>query len=422
MDLCENENAHPNVLRLFGCEEDATSFYLAQELCVASLQDLIAAVREPATLGGDRRALLSKLGLWPPPLQQNALSPALRRLLLQLLDGLRHLHALGILHCKLRPASVLINSHGVLKLSGLGLGRVASAATHRADSRQAAREAIAADGFDPPEVLRAVGPPPRDGDGGGHDDGGKALSTAAKQAADIFSAGVLVFWCLTAGRHPFGEEPSQRRAAVLQGEPCALHHLRKLPEVQHLVTRMLASDPDARLQAHQAREHPALWEDERKLLFVRCVSDEPELADEQSRFVAALEEQRGLIFGADGWGVRLHAELLAVLVAHRSYQHGLVRDLLRAIRNCDHLQGMPPEVQKLLLPRPAGIAHYFLPRFPQLFWALYALVERHWPNRHVFEPFFAWRSGAAAPARGAPVPTLLVPPAELDALQPGHGF
>ena len=74
--------------------------------------------------------------------------------------------------------------------------------------------------------------------------------------------------------------------------------------------------------------------------------------------------------------MRLHAELLAVLVAHRSYQPGSVRDLLRAVRNCDHLQGMPAEVQRLLLPRPSGIAAYFLPRFPALFWTLYCTAAR----------------------------------------------
>ena len=379
MDLCENENAHPNVLRLFGCEEDPTSYYLAQELCVASLQDLIGAVREPATLGGSKRQLLTRLGMWPPPLQQSSLSAPLRRLLVQLLDGLSHLHALGILHCKLRPASVLINSHGMLKLSGLGLGRVAET-SKRIDSRQAARDAIATDGFDPPEVMRAVVQ--------GDEEERPSLSTAAKQAADIFSAGVLIFWCLTAGRHPFGEEPAQRRANVLRGEASQLMLLRKLPEAQHLVTRMLAPDPNARLQAAQAKAHPAMWEDEKRLLFVRCVSDEPELTDESSHFVAALEECGHGIFGTDGWGGRLHAELLQVLVAHRSYQYGSVRDLLRAVRNCDHLQGMPPEVQKLLLPRPAGIANYFLPRFPALFWTLYSLAEQHWPKRSVFEPFF----------------------------------
>ena len=46
------------------------------------------------------------------------------------------------------------------------------------------------------------------------------------------------------------------------------------------------------------------------------------------------------------------------------------------MRNCDHLQGMPAEVQRLLLPRPSGIAAYFLPRFPALFWTLYCTAAR----------------------------------------------
>ena len=80
-----------------------------------------------------------------------------------------------------------------------------------------------------------------------------------------------------------------------------------------------------------------------------------------------------------------------MLQSHRSYQRASVRDLLRAIRNCDHLQEMPPEVQKLLLPRPSGIAAYFLPRFPNLFWILFTLVQQHWREKRVFEPFFAWQ-------------------------------
>jgi len=412
MDLCENENAHPNVLRLFGCEEDASSYFLAQERCVASLHDLISAAREPVTLPAPCRLLLGKLGLWPPPLQQSSLSAPLRRLLVQLLDGLKHLHGLGILHCKLRPCAVLVNSHGVLKLSGLGLGRKEAPApspSHRrfGDSRQALRDAMVADGFDPPEAMRALGERLPGGVGGSRCVNGRAcsgeeedaLSMQAKKAADMFSAGVLIFWCLTTGHHPFGEDPAQRRANVLRGELAALSQLRKLPEAQHLVARMLHPEAECRLQADQASQHPALWEDEQKLLFVRCVSDEPELTDEASPLVAALEAKSQAIFGADGWGSRLHAELLAVLTAHRSYQHDCVRDLLRAVRNCDHLQGMPPEVQRLLLPRPAGIARYFLPRFPSLFWSLYALVEHHWQTpkpRRVFEPFFQW-SGRTNP-------------------------
>ena len=103
--------------------------------------------------------------------------------------ALQHLHALGILHCKLRPSSVLINCNGVVKLSGLGLGRNASMAP-RADSRQSARNAIAADGFDPAEALHLAM-------GGGEQEG---LGAAAKKAADVFSCGVLIFWTLTYGQ------------------------------------------------------------------------------------------------------------------------------------------------------------------------------------------------------------------------------
>ena len=43
------------------------------------------------------------------------------------------------------------------------------------------------------------------------------------------------------------------------------------------------------------------------------------------------------------------------------------------------MQGMPAEVQRLLLPRPSGIAAYFLPRFPALFWTLYCTAARSKP-------------------------------------------
>ena len=396
MDLCENENAHPNVLRLFGCEESPTAFYLAQELCIASLHDLVAAAREPGRVGGRRRALLVRLGLSPPPLQSSLLHPALRRMLLQLLDGLAHLHRLDIQHCKLRPSSVLVNPHGVVKLSGLGLGRLGGAATARADSRQAARSAYAADGFDPPEGMR----------GGSGEEQQQHLSLPAKKAADVFACGVLVHWTLTYGQHPFGDSATQRSANILRGDAVGLSALARLPEARHLVGAMLSHRPEARLLTEQARQHPALWADEERLLFVRCVSDEPALAEEGNPLATSLEAAGGALFNHD-WCGRMHAELMETLQAHRSYQRGSARDLLRAVRNCDHMQGMPAEVQRLLLPRPSGIAAYFLPRFPALFWTLYCLVQEHWRAKKVFEPFFAWQ--ALQPGR-RPTPASVTPP------------
>ena len=243
------------------------------------------------------------------------------------------------------------------------------------------------------------------------------LSLQSKKAADVFSCGVLIFWTLTYGQHPHGDKPTQRTANIMHGEAVGLSALAKLPEARHLIAAMLTARPEARLLAEQARQHPALWPDEEKLLFIRCVSDEPTLTDDASPLVRGLEAAGGTLFGGD-WCAKMHAELMATLQAHRSYQHGSVRDLLRAVRNCDHMQGMPTEVQRLLLPRPLGIAAYFLPRFPLLFWTLYTLVQEHWRAMKVFEPFFAWQ--ALQPGR-RPTPASVTPPTN-DQLGATRGF
>ena len=113
------------------------------------------------------------------------------------------------------------------------------------------------------------------------------LSPQAKKAADVFSAGVLIFWTLTGCQHPFGEEATQRTANIMRGDPSNLGQLRHLPDARHLVSGMVQQQPEARLLAEQARQHPCLWTDERKLLFVRCVADEPALTDDAAPLVGA---------------------------------------------------------------------------------------------------------------------------------------
>ena len=90
------------------------------------------------------------------------------------------------------------------------------------------------------------------------------------------------------------------------------------------------------------------------------------------------------------------------------------------------MQGMPAEVQRLLLPRPSGIAAYFLPRFPALFWTLYCTAARSKPPPPLAAPQLdsrassgrAWRLCAArhsqeeaGPLGAQPPPRLLEPAA-----------
>jgi len=397
LNMCENEHSHPNVLRLFGWEEDVSSniVYLALEMCAASLDDLVRDSMQPAQCSSRRRALLAKVGLLPPPLSQISLPPQLRRIFGEMLSAIAHLHRLGILHCKLRPRSVLVNSNGVLKLSGLGLGRLVQSGfvPMRADSRQGARDAIASEGFDPPEVIQSLQIT-------GCTDSQPSFSPELKHSVDAFAAAVLLFWMLTGARHPFSDDATRRTANIISGEPMQLALIHPFPEARDLIAAMLRADPRERLRAHQAIEHPCLWPDERKLWFIRCVADEPSLV-ESCAFSQELEQLAPAIFSDGDWTSRLHAELVEALQAHRSYRKDSVRDLLRAIRNSDHMQGMSEQVQRLLLPRPLGIALYFLPRFPSLFWTLYTLVRHHWREKSVFEPFFEWETLALHQREGS---------------------
>jgi serine/threonine-protein kinase/endoribonuclease IRE1 len=83
------------------------------------------------------------------------------------------------------------------------------------------------------------------------------LSAQAKKAADVFSAGVLIFWTLTGCQHPFGEEATQRTSNIMRGDAANLGQLRHLPDARHLVSGMVQLAPEARLLAEQARRRTA---------------------------------------------------------------------------------------------------------------------------------------------------------------------
>lgn len=134
---------------------------------------------------------------------------------------------------------------------------------------------------------------------------------------------------------------------------------------------------------------------------MRCTSDEPDLADDALPVAAALEAAAPLVLGGASWAEAVAGPVLRVLEAHRPYRYSSVRDLLRAVRNCDHVQAMPDDAQALLLPRPAGVARFFLPRFPALVWVAYCAVREHWRERTVFEPFFATQAHATTSDLGA---------------------
>ena len=47
----------------------------------------------------------------------------IKRIALQLLKGLRHIHSLGVIHCDLKPENIFLDENNTVKIGDFGLAR-----------------------------------------------------------------------------------------------------------------------------------------------------------------------------------------------------------------------------------------------------------------------------------------------------------
>ncbi len=66
----------------------------------------------------------------------------------QLLSGVAHCHAHGVLHADLKPANILVDAHGLLKVADFGLARMLT------DPRHLRTDTIVTLHYRPPELLK----------------------------------------------------------------------------------------------------------------------------------------------------------------------------------------------------------------------------------------------------------------------------
>jgi serine/threonine protein kinase len=99
-------------------------------------------------------------------------------------------------------------------------------------------------------------------------DGGTARQS---RAIDVFSLGCIMFYCLSGGKHPFGEH-YERDTNIIRGH-CNLAPLAKWPEAVNLLGAMLSKQPLQRPAMAGVLAHPFWWSDEQRLAFLVDVSD-----------------------------------------------------------------------------------------------------------------------------------------------------
>ncbi|DBA76306.1 TPA: bifunctional endoribonuclease/protein kinase ire1 [Trebouxia sp. C0004] len=361
---------HACVVRCFALEEDGEFVYLALERCKQSLADMVAATPSQQHMFMD--------GEGHP-------TPWCMQVAEDIGQGLLALHERGIVHCDLKPHNVLLTSQQRAKVSDMGHCK-------RLLDQQASFESPGAggsSGWQAPEQLVARS-------------GGEARQG---YSTDVFSYGMLLFYCLTAGKHPFGHH-YERDFNILQGR-CNLKAIEHLPEAQEMVQSMLAARPAKRPTMQGSMEQLFWWSPARRLAFLIHLSDRIETEDREvdQTLLHQLEAVCEDAIGGASWGSALEPEVIANLGKYRKYNSSSLRDLLRVIRNKhNHFREMPPDLQQRLGPLPEGFLRYFTSRFPRLLMTTYKFAQHHCSSDPPLRDYFFHQplQAQALPLQGPP--------------------
>jgi len=196
---------HPNIVQAYSIDNEGDRYYLVMEYVDG--QDL----QEMVEAGG--------------PLEFAAAADYTR----QAAAGLQHGHEQNMIHCDVKPANLLVNRQGVLKIVDMGLTRLAGEDEQTAD-RHDEKLLGSVDYLAPEQALK--GP-------------------EFDHRADIYSLGCTLYFLLT-GRPPFPEGLLHERLMRHQTQqPESIDKLRPgaPPDLVRICAKMMAKRPDDRFQS-----------------------------------------------------------------------------------------------------------------------------------------------------------------------------
>lgn len=392
--LLRESDDHENVIRYFAQQQAAGFLYIALELCPASLADVIGKPQDFRSLA-------------------QAGEKDLPNVLLQITKGVSHLHKLRIVHRDLKPQNILValDKDGKPRLLVSDFGLCKKLEGEQSSFRATTAHAAGTSGWRAPELLldddakdgnnhQTMADASTEGNSGAVVQGaGSMPARRATRAIDIFSLGLVFFYVLTKGSHPYDCNGTRymREINIRKGE-YSLEQLDVLGdyayEAKDLISSMLAAEPKQRPTAKDVMAHPFFWPPKRRLEFLANVSDhfEKEKRDPPTAALQELERYAPSICGSD-FLKPLGKDFVDSLGKQRKYTGTRLLDLLRALRNKkNHYEDMSDALKKHVGPLPDGYLNFWTRRFPSLLIICWNVIyEIQWDDtdrfREYYEPY-----------------------------------
>ncbi|XDV17546.1 hypothetical protein PO909_023389 [Leuciscus waleckii] len=317
----------PSIVRYVDFAEDDNFGYLALQLCEYTLEEYI---QDHLPDDNTERSLV------------------LKKLVKEVLCSLQVLHQpqTKVLHRDIKPQNVLIDINGKARLADFGISRRLKQGETTIRTRTAGTRCWKAK-----ETIK------------------EKVNTGYKRSSDIQVAGMLVYYILSGGHHPFGEDVDCEYN-ILRGR-YSLEHLDD-EVVKDLVEWMINETPEERPTVEQTLAHPFFWTDERRVQYLKILGDEKEAENcrnaDMELLTAIAKYTEGKSFSE--WKTKLPSELVQKLDGKKKVYPENTLGLLRFIRNL-HTHYKADAVKINLMTE-----------FPDLFGSVYLFAkERGWNTR-----------------------------------------
>ncbi|KAF3836988.1 hypothetical protein F7725_004452 [Dissostichus mawsoni] len=189
-----------------------------------------------------------------------------------------------------------------------------------------------------------------------------------KSSSDIQVAGMLIYYILSRGHHPFGDKSYECENNIVKGN-YTLDHVQDVL-AKDLIEWMIDAEPKNRPKVEECLNHPFFWNPYRKVEYLKKIGDRKEVEkykDADQEFISSLDKCAG-----DGafkrWKATFPQELLDKMDGKKKCYPDNTLGLLRCIRNLHH---HPKEAAKLDL----------LMMFPNLMEYVYIFAKsKGWNN------------------------------------------